>query len=334
MRGHPLTAARLAPALAALVLHGAAEAAAAQQRVTADSVRESGLHTTTFGTLNGRVTVYLPDDLAAGDTLSGIVTAEPVGRDDAARARAASTLEGYVVAIASQQARAGESLRFAIAGDASAASIPLVLRDAQGREVSRVDVPVVRALAATAVAPPQPSDYALPEIGQSGHPLQIAGRFDGDSGSTTIRIGGRDGKVLAESPRQAIVEAPAGVVGPTDVELVERDVMVSGPLRVVRVDLSAPRTALKAGETTRLAVEVLGLEGLDAPLPLRVVNRTPAVVTLEGGDEQVLTVEPGDVSPGGSFTATRTVTGVRPGGWRLRGGACSFEGAVWVLCDP
>jgi hypothetical protein len=39
-----------------------------------------GLTTTTFDTLEGTVSVNLPDDVAAGDTVSGTVTTEPKAR--------------------------------------------------------------------------------------------------------------------------------------------------------------------------------------------------------------------------------------------------------------
>ena len=62
----------------------------------------SGLSTTTFDTLEGTVTVNLPDDLAAGDTISGSVIAEPKGKTGDEQAKNQDELSGYVVEVANQ----------------------------------------------------------------------------------------------------------------------------------------------------------------------------------------------------------------------------------------
>lgn len=63
-----------------------------------------GLQTATFDTAQGKIRVYLPDDMAAGDTISGTVIAEPKGGTDEERRRNADTLNGYVVEIQGMRA--------------------------------------------------------------------------------------------------------------------------------------------------------------------------------------------------------------------------------------
>jgi hypothetical protein len=79
----------------------------------------------------------------------------------------------------------------------------------------------------------------------------------------------------------------------------------------------APKTSLREGEQITLRVTVTGIQEPDPlPLPwLELRNMTPEVVRLEGGDTQTIPIYPEDVSPGGTFTFTRTLTGISSGGW-------------------
>jgi len=82
--GFAVAALDAAPAAGAIVTHAA----------------EPGLHSTTFTTPQGVVRVYLPDDLAAGDMISGTVVAEPAGNNEAERARNREVLGRDVVHLA------------------------------------------------------------------------------------------------------------------------------------------------------------------------------------------------------------------------------------------
>src|SRR5258705_13296244 len=63
-----------------------------------DSRSADGLYITTFTTPQGVITVNLPDDMAAGDTISGTVTAEATGQNDAERAQNLAELKRHVLA--------------------------------------------------------------------------------------------------------------------------------------------------------------------------------------------------------------------------------------------
>ena len=58
-----------------------------------------GLKTVKFETQHGHVTVNVPDDMMAGDTISGTVFAEPKGNTNEERAKNMAELHGYVVEI-------------------------------------------------------------------------------------------------------------------------------------------------------------------------------------------------------------------------------------------
>ena len=54
----------------------------AQKKISGKTETDWGLHTATFETPNGRIIVYLPDDVCPGDTISGSVSVDPVGSSE------------------------------------------------------------------------------------------------------------------------------------------------------------------------------------------------------------------------------------------------------------
>jgi hypothetical protein len=50
---------------------------------------------------------------------------------------------------------------------------------------------------------------------------------------------------------------------------------------------------------------------------VRLTNRSPSVVTMEGGEEQTLCVRPDEVGATGTWTAKRELTGVKLGGFAI-----------------
>jgi hypothetical protein len=86
----------------------------AQKSPIAPQVKtKAGLYNATFETTRGRITVYLPDDMAAGDTISGTVIAEPIESTDRQGINNQRELDGYVVEVGDNRtAVAGRTIRF------------------------------------------------------------------------------------------------------------------------------------------------------------------------------------------------------------------------------
>jgi hypothetical protein len=272
-----------------------------------------GLHTASFATPHGLVRVNLPDDLTAGDTISGTVLEEPAGTSDGEKARNQDELSGYVVELEKQPSPVDkEQPQWTVPAGLAAAAVPLVLRDRQGREVARVSVPLQKAPPAGAA--PLAADFALPSVGQAGKPVEVRGPFDGRSAETAVKVAGQAARVLAESPRKAVVQTPPGMVGAVDLEVSKGGRTARCTYRSLGVKLSAPKTSLLKGEQTTMTVAVSGLSGADKPVQLVLTNRTPANVTMSGGDRQELSVPP---SANGTFVGTRMLTGVRSGGFSV-----------------
>lgn len=269
---------------------------------------QRGLLSVVFGTPAGRLTFNLPDDIAAGDKISGSVIAEPAGSTDVERESNTSRLQGYVVevegAAATPQARL---LKWNVPSSLFPGAATVLLKDPGGRVVGRAQFPVSLTPAASAAG------FQLPRIGQAGRPVEIAGSFDGDAASTAVSVGGRNATILAESPRKTVARCPSQPVGQTTIEVREQGTEQKGEFRTLGVRLSAPRLQLRRGEQTQLNVEVTGVAALQETVSLMIVNHSSSVVSLEGGDVQTLSIDPAQIGVSVVYLASRNLTGVQPG---------------------
>lgn len=260
-----------------------------------------------FETRAGRVSVHLPADMRAGDTISGTVVADPAGRSEEQCQRNLDTLNGYVVDIDGRPARrAGRAFAFTVP---AAGALSLSLLSADGRRLGHSRVPVVQAGGG---AP----ELRLPRLGQQGRPLQIPGPFDGNLDDTSVRVGGAPAVIIAESPRGVIVRMPEGSPGPVTLEVSEGSVERRAPINRIVVSLNAPRTALRRGERTTLSVRVDGLQGIVDTGPVALSLTGSRSIALDGGNVQTVTLQP---DAAGSASFQRGVTARAPGSFQIRG---------------
>ena len=123
---------------------------------------------------------------------------------------------------------------------------------------------------------------------------------------------GRRAAPLAESPRGTVVRSPTSILGRSRLEVVERGLTLTGPFRNLGVMLRFAKPVLEAGERTILEIQVHGLEGLEARLPLRIVSLKPESARLERGPSQPLVIHPREVQGGGVYPWVGTIVGVQP----------------------
>jgi hypothetical protein len=318
----------------------------------------NGLNTTAFDTLVGTVTVNLPDDIAAGDTVSGTVISEPKGKTSDEQAKNQDELNGYVVEVSEQPApshlikKSGSSqIDFckdpAKAQDDRSGSVckkwsipdgvsmvPVVLKNREGKIVSRTEVPVAPKAnllnglkidtpnnAGTPViqkvSPTNASDYLTPPFGQAGKPLSVKGPFDGDFKNASVKLGNHTAKFLASSPRKVVVESPRDLNGVADIEIEYKGKTVAKcTYRSISVKLAADKLNLMNGEQTTLTMTLAGLIGLLSPVSVQLSNKSPGTVSMAGGETQTINVSP-EYFVGDIFTTTRTLTGLKAGGFAI-----------------
>ena len=285
--------------------------------VTASLENGNGLQTATFATLQGRILVNLPDDIRAGDTISGTVITEPKGDTAEEKAKNQSVLNGTVIDLEGTKIQAGRPTFTWTAPVSQSGAPPRYLLKIifQGQDTPYV----IQSSQMATVNPKTPPDpnvsrtFNIPPLGQTGRPIVITGPFDGNSSNTTINAASAGFSSLAESPREAVVRNLENVTGPIQITVKEGDKQTTGAFRNVGVDLTAPKTSLMKGESTELHVEVNGLQGIKEPVPLTLESH--GVITMVGGMYQQLTIQPSQVGADGRYSTTRGVTGMQAGAW-------------------
>jgi len=191
--------------------------------------------------------------------------------------------------------------------------------DPRGNPVVAVEeVPDVEVIAAE---PAETAEYVRPQL--SGGSEQVAGGSVGCACGTfptpetynALLLDGEPlGSPMSASRRSLRVRLPVGLApGPHSVVGRRSAGFPSGEawrFEVPAVQASLDRRELLRGGSTVLSLTVVGTE---SPLSLRVSNHTPQIVSLEGGDEQVVT------TPGGAEnTVSLGVRALQRGDFDLR----------------
>ncbi|MCB1056677.1 MAG: hypothetical protein KDD11_14340 [Acidobacteria bacterium] len=259
-----------------------------------------------FTTPEGRIEMNLPHDLSAGDQISGTFDFLATG-SEREQGRALGILRSYSLEVA------GVDLR--LLHDTWTTRLPaelpgiaeVTLWDITGALIGGAAVPLVEPQAASEL-------YRIPRFTQGGDALVVRGRFDGDLANTAITIGDAAAPVLAESPRTAVALAPRRPVGPVEIRIVEAGTTAVGQLRNVDVQVSAPKSTITTGERIDLKIEVSGLEGLEQPLRIELINHTLVLAHfLEHGLQPTFEIQPADVQAGGRYTLTVSLEGSQGG---------------------
>lgn len=290
------TCRKLIAILSLILLH---TLAAGAQTATPQISVQGGYRVVTFETPQGKLRVYVPDDMQPSDIISGSVVLYP---------NAGSSFEGYFIDAGGKRSAVAERfIKFIVPAGTGALSLTVV--DGTGVAFATATVPVVASRST------KPSSFELPKSGQAGRPLEIPGAFDGDFATTRAQIGDQPAALIAESPRKLMVIIPLEPLGPATFSVTERSKVNTGEFRSVGVSLSAPKTTLKKGETTTLTVLVSGLQGITLDVPLDLV--TTGAVDTEGGNSQYLRITPEQVQADGRVTLTRTLTAAENGNFNV-----------------
>jgi hypothetical protein len=274
-----------------------------------------GVSTASFTTPQGKIQVHVSADAAPGDTISGVVLADPAGATPEEQRANLGSLIGLVVELEGQQTKvASRQYEWTVPAALRMGRAMLALRSPGGRVVSQVPVPI----------DPQPplalgpvtSDVTLPTDIQVGRPAIIRGRSDGRLRGKTVDVGGTAADLLASSPRQVVFRVTQPTFGEIPIRFTNNGSMTEGKIRALGVRLVATSTQLVRGQRATLTTTVSGLGGITEPATLSFKNLSPAVVQLEGGAPRI-TIQPRDVRGEGTYVDTRRLTGVQAGGYQI-----------------
>ncbi len=329
----------------------------------AEVVVGNGLRTVQFDTINGTVVVNLPDDMAAGDTISGTVVSKPkrgtpqeVAEHQAkmslynVKLRTAKTLSGpsdLDVTIPLSEAITPFTLNIpkttSVAGTSPTNIFPWVVAGDPGRVSvawygTSDGVPVDPAPGTWHVY--TTNEFKLQSMGQQGRSVEWFGPLGterpilmyGPEGSSvqdfeknTENVSGGFGliNVLAGSPRKCVFEAPTTFTGPVELFLKAGKVETTAPYRNVGIKLTAPTTTLPKGGSTVVTGEVTGVGGSQQPIPIHV--ECVGQVDMQGGNSQTLQAPPSS-DPNAKFVFNLPITATKgPGPFTVTATVVVFD---------
>lgn len=280
---------------------------------------QKGLTTAVFTLQQGKIIVYLPDDIRPGDHISGRVVAEPFGKNEKQTEKNRSGLKSYFLNLYKQAIPVENSLNgFNLsipAGIPQRCSIGLT--GPAGIKTPTVDVP---SFPETGL-PSSPVDCTIPSHALAGAPMRITGPFDGDASNTRCTLENKALEILAESPRSCIVHYPLDAKGMNMVNVQESGKPSCGKkVSGVDLELKAGKLNLLRGEKTTLEVKVTGLQDLQDTARLMVTNASTQVITMTGGNNTTLTIPPKNVGSSGTYTQQFNIQSIQSGTYTVNAG--------------
>jgi hypothetical protein len=283
----------------------------AQSEIVGQVRTESGLHRALFRVPQGAISVNLPDDLAAGDMVSGTVYTDATGKNPKEVTKNSGEITGYVIEMPGQKTNASDRhFRWSVPTDVPDGASAILLLDKKNKVIGRCSVPVIRKSSGRDTA-----GISLPRGAQAGTMASVLGPFSG-SPDSSVTVGGKNADIIAESPRKLVFQTPADVVGQTTIKVAKGNLTATGPFSSLSLQTGVTKPSLLAGETAVMNATVLGLNGLGEPASMVIVNHDPGTISLAGGSVQHVVIQPGEAS-GGTFTLTRTLTGVKGGSFDI-----------------
>ncbi len=270
--------------------------------------QQNGLIVKNYPVNEGTIYVYLPP-ISSSITISGSVVADPSGNSEKERNRNADILKKYQLTVGQKILSVGDKI-FSLQIPGAASALTLELKDDRGKSVKKEDIPCAKQ------AIPQ-SGFNPPAYIVAGDPARIKGNFDGNASNTTVNINGKQAEILAESPGATFFKAPEDVKGKAQLDCTENGKSQTTKINALRLDLTADKLNLQKGESTQIHVKVSGLEGLEEPVPLTIINQSNATITLQGGNAQEIIIDPATTGTSGIYETSRGVQSMKTGNFTI-----------------
>jgi len=209
----------------------------ALEKVKTEIDEVSGLQIIIFETQNGKVNVHLPEEIKAGDMISGTIEVIPTGTDKNTVLNNLDILNKRSIEINNESVLINDKvIKFKLPKSTTGGVTYIVLNDENGEEISRNYITYQNSsISINFVQTPSPWEYQTPPLGKAGIASNIKGPFDGNFGTTSIMIGQTSIRKIAESPRILIYENPLNMHDNTELLLIERGVEVKRKYKNIKV---------------------------------------------------------------------------------------------------
>ncbi|MCB0463920.1 MAG: hypothetical protein R2816_00635 [Flavobacteriaceae bacterium] len=261
---------------------------------------------TVFTIPEGKITVYTPN-FVANEKISGGIIIEPNGNSEKSIAKNKSKLQNHKVDFGGLST----TLQTSHYSLSKSQPFPLELKlfDEKNNLIasSKIQFPIKE----------KNSDFFVPSYIIEGESAKIVVGNDGDLTNKYVSVNNKEAKILAASETTVFFKTPSYQSGKVPFNYKNESINLDKQVNVLQLNLSAGKLNLSRGETTKLNIEVSGLKGLEEEVPLTITNNSPSNISLEGGNNQEISIQPdGDTyqihqtiraTQGGSFSISVTI---------------------------
>lgn len=283
---------------------------------------EKGLSTLVYETPYAFITAYLPDDIEGGDRLTGSFSVLNKGFSSEQLIKSLAEIRKYTFYFSNleNQTRAMQRM-VSIQPEKLVNFLPVKIgssfifsfEEYPGKVFSKEFKP-----SGDPILPV--SNCISPYHVLLGSPLRLIGTFDGVASNTRVSIGNTILNVMAESPRQCIVEIPINLPITDKMEIkVAEDYIpkCSQQIFPIKMTVGYEKVFIRKGESVQVNVLITGMKGMTGNAQLVVENLQPNIVSLNGGNFQKIDITPAMTKSDAFYKMSFTVQGLTTGEFSL-----------------
>ena len=285
----------------------------------------------------GKYDLTFPDDIRAGESFSFSSKIIAEGSKEKEINKNIAALNSNTISLGSHNIMPGRSGVSLNLNDQELKNLLLTIKNTGGKNLyeSPVDLSAL-------LVPLNPSaTFAIPTHAITGNAFRVIGPFDGDASNTKCTINNKQAVILAESPRQCIIEFPPDIKGPSTITITEGGKTITQNINGVDYSISAGRMNLLKGESTYIDVTISSLQNLKENATLSLENLTTGIVVMAGGNVQVIPILPESVSGAGAFYKRFTIQSLKTGTFAINVDlqlpdakqTAVIPAFSWVACD-
>ncbi len=248
----------------------------------------TGIVTEEISTKDGKFLLHRTTHLPKGKTISGTVMVEPDSDKTKKRDKQIENLKKYILKVGDQII--GNDGVFTIKLP-DIDNIPLQVFTSEGKLVQEIHFELSE--------PIIPENFKMPKTIRKDFPEKITGDFSGDISNANILLNEKPVDILAGNDTELFFKVEDIESGKQDLSLEYDDIKATESVHVVDYTLQVGKLNLNRGESTYLDIKIVGLEDLQEPLELEIINQSVGTVILEGGDKQTIEIQPSEVEDTG-----------------------------------
>ena len=285
----------------------------------------------------GKYDLYLPDDIRPGDLISFSSKIIADGDKPKEINKNLASLNSNTISLGSHNFTPGTSGQKLNLSEQEFKNLSLLVKNTAGKTLYEAPIDLSNLIVPLRAS----STFALPTHALAGGPFRVTGPFDGNAENTKCTINNKEAVILAESPRQCIIEFPKDVKGSATITITEGGKTITQNINGVDYTIAAGKMNLLKGESTYIDVKISNLQNLQENATLSLENLTTGVVVMAGGNVQVIPILPESVSGVGTFYKRFTIQSLKTGTFTINVDlqlpdakqSAVTPASSWVACD-